>query len=101
MAWMPAFTKSTKISYSVLYVAVGAIIFASAGSFFPLPDPISKNNVTVRLTEMVVLISLMGSGLKIDRPFSFRNWRVPLRLVSITMLLTIAAVTAVGYYLLG
>jgi NhaP-type Na+/H+ or K+/H+ antiporter len=48
-----------------------------------------------------VLISLMGSGLKIDRPFSFRNWRVPLRLVSITMLLSIAAVTAVGYYWLG
>ncbi len=101
MAWMPAFTKATKISYSILYVAVGAVLFVAAGDFLPLPDPISKNTVTVRLTEMVVLVSLMGSGLKIDRPFSLRNWRVPLRLVSITMLLSIAGVTAIGYYGLG
>ncbi len=101
MAWMPAFTKATKISYSILYVAVGALLFATVGKFLPLPDPISKNTVTVRLTEMIVLVSLMGSGLKIDRPFSLRNWRVPLRLVSVTMLLSIAAVTAIGYYGLG
>lgn len=101
MAWMPAFTKATKISYSILYVAVGALLYVTAGSFLPLPDPISKNTLTVRLTEMIVLVSLMGSGLKIDRPFSLRNWRVPLRLVSITMILSIAAVTAIGYYGLG
>ncbi len=101
MAWMPAFTKTTKISYSILYVAVGAALFATTGNILPLPDPISKNTVTIRLTETIVLVSLMGSGLKIDRPFSLRNWRVPLRLVSITMLLSIAGVTAIGYYGLG
>lgn len=101
MAWMPAFTKATKISYSLLYVALGAVIYVTMGNFLPLPDPIAKNNITLRLTETVVIISLMGSGLKIDRPFSLRNWRVPLRLVSITMLLSIAAVAAVGIYWLG
>lgn len=100
MAWMPAFTKATKISYSILYVALGAVVYLTLGNFLPLPDPISKNNATLRLTETIVIISLMGSGLKIDRPFSFRNWRVPLRLVSITMLLFIAAVAAVAHYLL-
>src|SRR5690349_3157899 len=73
MAWMPAFTKATKVSYSILYVAAGAVLFATTGNFLPWPDPISKSNVTVRLTEMIVLVSLMGSGLKIDRPFSLRN----------------------------
>lgn len=101
MAWMPAFTKATKISYSILYVAAGAVLYALAGGFLPLPDPISENTITVRFTEIIILVSLMGSGLKIDRPFSFKNWRVPLRLVSITMLLSIAAVTALGYYWLG
>lgn len=101
MAWMPTFTKATKISYSILYVGVGALLFLAAGNFLPLPDPISKSTVTVRLTEMIVIISLMGSGIKIDRPFTLRNWQVPLRLVSITMLLSIAGVTAIGYYLLG
>ncbi len=101
MAWMPAFTKATGISYSLVYVALGAIVYLSLGKFLPLPDPISKNKSTVRLTELVVIISLMGSGLKIDRPFSFRNWAVPLRLVSIAMLASIAAVALVGYYWAG
>lgn len=98
---MPAFTRFTKISYSILYVAAGALLYTVAGGSLPLPDPIAKSSATVRLTEMIVLISLMGSGLKIDRPFSFRNWQVPLRLVSITMLLSIIAVAAVAYYWLG
>ncbi len=72
-----------------------------AGRFLTLSDPISKSTVTVRLTEIIVLVSRMGAGIKIDRPFSLRNWRVPLRLVSITMLLSIASVTAIGYYWLG
>jgi NhaP-type Na+/H+ or K+/H+ antiporter len=100
MAWMPAFTKATRISYGLLYVALGAAVYLALGSFLPLPDPISKNKTTVRLTEIVVIVSLMGSGLKIDRPFSFRNWRVPLRLVSITMLFSIVAVAVVAYYFL-
>lgn len=101
MAWMPQFTKATKISYSILYVALGAALYALAGNFLPFPDPLSKNTATVRLTELIVIVSLMGSGLKIDKPFSLSNWRVPLRLVSVTMLVSIACVTAVGYYWLG
>jgi NhaP-type Na+/H+ or K+/H+ antiporter len=101
MAWMPEFTKATRISYSLLYVALGAAVYLTVGGFLPLPDPISKNKITLRLTEIVVIVSLMGSGLKIDRPFSLRKWRVPLRLVSITMLVSIAAVAFVGHYWLG
>lgn len=101
MAWMPAFTRATKISYSIVYVAAGAVLWATAGNFLPLPDPIFENDLTVRLTEIIVIVSLMGSGLKIDRPFSFRQWAVPLRLMSITMVISIAAVTAIGYYWLG
>jgi NhaP-type Na+/H+ or K+/H+ antiporter len=52
-------------------------------------------------TEVVVLIALMGAGLKLDRPFGWRRWRVTWRLVGPTMLLTIAAVTALGVVLLG
>jgi len=37
-AWMPAFTKATKISYSIVYVAAGAVLFATAGNYLPLPD---------------------------------------------------------------
>ncbi|MGB3180448.1 MAG: cation:proton antiporter [Cyclobacteriaceae bacterium] len=47
---------------------------------------------------MVVIVALMGTGLKIDRPFSLKIWQAPFRLVSITMLLSIAAVAAIGMF---
>lgn len=101
MAWMPSFSKVTKISYSILYVLFGAFLYKVFGSLLPLPDPISKNDFTVRLTELVVIVSLMGTGLKIDQPYSFRSWAIPFRLVSITMIISIAVITLIGVYVLG
>ncbi len=93
MAWMPSITKKTQISYSILYVLLGVFLYAIFGRLLPLPNPISKNEFTVRITELVVIISLMGTGLKIDQPFSFKDWKVPFRLVSVTMILSIIIVT--------
>lgn len=101
MAWMPALSKRTRISYAILYVLLGMIIYLAFGWLLPLPDPLSESELTVHLTELVVIISLMGTGLKIDTPFSFKRWAVPFRLVSITMLLSIFGVMAIGIYLLG
>lgn len=100
MAWMPQLTKKIKISYSLIYVLFGAILYIF-GDSLPLPDPIRKQAYTVHLTELVVIISLMGSGLKIDRPFSLKNWNLPFRLVSITMLLSIGAMALLSWYFLG
>ena len=100
MAWMPVITKKTKISYAILYVLFGAVLYIF-GDGLPLPDPIRQQEYTVHLTEMVVIVSLMGTGLKIDRPFSFKNWKLPLRLVSVTMLLSIAAISWLAWRFLN
>ncbi|HEV7347787.1 sodium:proton antiporter [Telluribacter sp.] len=97
MAWMPVFTKKTNISYAVLYVLFGALLYMFV-DVLPLPDPIREQEYTVRLTEMVVIISLMGTGLKIDQPFSLKGWRIPFRLISITMLLSIGLITLLGWW---
>lgn len=68
MAWMPALSKRTRISYAILYVLLGMIIYLAFGWLLPLPDPLSESELTVHLTELVVIISLMGTGLKIDTP---------------------------------
>ncbi len=99
MAWMPAFTDKTKISYSILYVAAGALLYLLIDDL-PFPDPLTEQEYTLRLTEMVVIISLMGTGLKIDQPFSFKKWAIPFRLVTITMVLSILAVAILAHYLL-
>ncbi|MGC1243867.1 MAG: sodium:proton antiporter [Chryseosolibacter sp.] len=100
MAWMPAVTRKIKVSYSVLYVFMGFLLYTFLDSL-PEPNPSKETNITLRLTELVVIVSLMGTGLKIDEPFSFKGWRVPMRLVSVTMLVSILATSLLGYYWLG
>jgi sodium/hydrogen antiporter len=100
MAWMPVISKKLKISYSVIYVALGALIYALIDTL-PEPNPTKENLITLRLTELVVIISLMGVGLKIDQRFSFKAWAIPLRLVSVTMLLSIVATAALAHFWLS
>ncbi len=91
MAWMPDFTRLTGISYAIFYVFVGVLLFSLLKPF-PLPNPFVYNGYALHLTEMVVVISLMGTGLKIDQPFSLKTWASPLKLVLITMVLSIVIV---------
>jgi sodium/hydrogen antiporter len=100
MAWMPSITKKYKISYPIIYVIAGVLLFSFIPSL-PQSDPILNKNITVKLTELVVIISLMGTGLRIDEEISYRSWRVPLRLVTITMLLCIGAMAILGKIYLG
>ncbi|MCE7064722.1 sodium:proton antiporter [Dyadobacter sp. CY326] len=99
MAWMPSFTKVTGISDSVVYVLLGVIVY-QLFDFLPHPSPLLFNVQTIHLTELVVVISLMGTGLKIDKPFSFKSWNVPFRMLTITMVLCIAAVAFIAYWFL-
>lgn len=101
MAWMPEFSKKTGISYSVFYIIAGVVLYLTIPEY--LPDPLPKNNesLTLHLTELIVIISLMGSGIKIDRPFSLNAWSSPLKLIGITMLACIAAAACMGYYFLS
>ena len=101
MAWMPSVSQKTKISYSIIYVVFGIFLYLALGRLLPLPNPIYENELTVRLTELVVIVSLMGTGLKIDQPFSLRLWAVPFRLISITMLLSIFFVTIIAMWGFG
>jgi NhaP-type Na+/H+ or K+/H+ antiporter len=100
MAWMPDIAKRTKISYATIYVLIGIVLYSLIPSL-PVADPLKQQEYTLRLSELVVIVSLMGSGLKIDQPFSFKSWSIPFRLVIITMILSIAAVTFFGWWAFG
>lgn len=100
MAWMPAISKYIRISYSLIYVALGVLIYLVFPGALPDPNPISSPEKPLHLAEIVVIISLMGTGIKIDQTFSLKNWKAPLRLISIAMILCIAATAVVGFHLL-
>jgi len=100
VAWLPLVLKRLPLSLPILCIAVGAGIFLlPAVSLRPMP--LSFPAVTERFTEFVVIIALMGAGLKLDRVFSWHRWIVTWRLLGITMPLSIVAITLIGGWGLG
>jgi NhaP-type Na+/H+ or K+/H+ antiporter len=100
VAWLPLALKKLPLSLPIVCIVIGAIL----GRFSPtpvVPSPSEYPEFVERFTEFIVLIALMGAGLKIDRIFGWRRWSVTWRLLGPTMLLTIAAITALGVWLLN
>lgn len=100
VSWLPLALKRLPLSLPIICIAIGAGIFLLPDvSLAPLP--IAFPAVTERITELVVIIALMGAGLKLDRLFSWRRWHVTWRLLAITMPLSIAAITLIAGWGLG
>ncbi len=99
-AILPDLLARVPISLPMVYVGVGALLF-----WLPLglegPRPGADSPSAERLTELVVIVSLMGAGLKLSRPVGWRSWGSTLRLLGVTMPLTIAAIAVLGVGVLG
>lgn len=72
VSWAPVGLKRVPMSLAILCVILGAVLFG-AGLLDFRPDPRAWDTVTERLVELVVIVSLMGAGLKLDRPLSWRG----------------------------
>lgn len=87
--------RGAALSPPILYLSVGMALFALPVDLrAPLPgvDDVAAQ----RLTELVVIISLMGAGLKLNRPLGRRAWASTWRLLALAMPATIAMVTGLG-----
>lgn len=100
VAWLPLAIKGLPLSLPIVCIALGAALF-SIPQVTDQPLPMAYPEITERFTEFVVIIALMGAGLKLDRVFSYRGWSVTWRLLSITMPLGIAVITLIGAWWLG
>lgn len=100
VAWLPLALKRLPLSLPIVCIGIGAAIF-SLPAVTLRPLPLDFPEITERFTEFVVIIALMGAGLKLDRPFSWRKWGITWRLLAITMPLGILAITALGGWMLG
>jgi NhaP-type Na+/H+ or K+/H+ antiporter len=54
-----------------------------------------------RLAEFVVIVSLFGCGLRINRPLNLWAWNSTVRLIGFLMPSSIFAVAAIGHWILG
>ena len=95
VAWLPLALKKLPLSLPIVCIGIGAMVFALP-TVTLRPLPLAFPVVVERFTEFVVIIALMGAGLKLDRPFNVRRWGVTWRLLGITMPLSILAIAMLG-----
>ncbi len=100
-AWLPMVLSEAPLSLPIVCVGIGAALFAIPGVPGFLPHPSEQLATVERMTELVVIIALMGAGLKLDRVIGWRSWMITWRLLGIAMPLTIAALAVLGHWLLG
>ena len=73
-AWLPLLIKELPLSVPIVCIMIGAILVWSPLSSIVDVNPLENRYLTERITEFVVIVSLMGAGLKLDRPISWRGW---------------------------
>jgi sodium/hydrogen antiporter len=100
-AWLPLVLKELPLSLPMVCIGIGALLVLSPFSPIVGVNPLENRYLTERLTEFVVIVSLMGAGLKLDRPVSWRGWGSTWRLLGIAMPLTIAGIALLGWAVLG
>ena len=100
VSWLPLALRKLPLSLAIICVAIGMAVFASGTLRFE-PNPRTWDTITEKLTELVVIVALMGAGLKLDRKLGWRRWMSTWRLLAIAMPLTIAGAAAVAYFGLG
>ena len=91
------------LSLPIAYVAIGWAVF-SLPLGMPDIDPTADafDAVTLEyITEFIVIVSLAGAGIAIDRPVSWTYWRQIWPLLVIAMPVTIIAVALLGWWGLG
>jgi NhaP-type Na+/H+ or K+/H+ antiporter len=88
------------MSTSLIYLALGVVIGAEGFGLVRL-DPVAGAPVVHRLAEAAVIVSLFTAGLKLRLPPSDVRWWLPMRLASISMVITVVLVAAMGVILLG
>ena len=88
------------LNAAMLYLGVGVAVGPMGLGLLRL-DALENKVMLERLTEIAVLISLFTAGMKLELPLRDRRWRIPVQLATVSMIVTVVAVTALGVYGLG
>lgn len=104
---LPTVLSRAAVSAPMVLIALGALVgLLPAVRNAPL-DPVEHRRLIEHVTEVTVVIALMGVGLALDRPLglrdpaAWRRWSSTWRLLGIAMPLTIAGVALLGWWALG
>ena len=97
---LPRLLEGRPFSLPAVFLLLGLVV--GWLPFLPVDvSPSGQITFLEHFTEIVVIISLMGAGLALDRPVGWRSWGTTWRLLGIAMPLTILAVALLGWWALG
>lgn len=100
-AWLPMLLRKAPLSLPILCVGAGAALFLLPPLRPFVVHPMQSPILVERLSELVVIVSLMGAGLKIDRLIGWRSWMLTWRLLGIAMPITMLSVAILARNVLG
>lgn len=88
------------ITPAMFYLAIGVLLGPTVLNLFHF-NPLEQSKLLELLTEIAILISLFAAGVKMPAPIILSKWRGPILLASVSMIATVAMVTAFTYFVLG
>ena len=88
------------LSPAMIYLLVG-IALGPAGVNALEVHPLRHLALIRTITEIALLIALFTVGIKMRVPVGDWRWSLPLRLATISMLITVGGIAAAGYWLAG
>jgi sodium/hydrogen antiporter len=100
MALAGSLLRRLPLSSAMLYLAIGVALGPYGAGAITL-DAVRHSQLVERVTEVGVLVSLFAAGLKLRTPWLDGRWLVPVRLASLSMMITVALVAAAGVLWLG
>ena len=100
MAFTTPLFQRLPLSVSLLYLGVGVVLGPGVLGILSW-DVVQEAHIFEHVTEIAVIVSLFTVGLTMRRSLADRTWLLPIRLATLTMVLTIVAVAGIGTFLLG
>lgn len=96
-AVLPRVLSKYPLSMPMVLLTIGYFFYLlPTGS--ELPNPNLHGDFIEHITELAVIIAIMGAGLKINRRPNFKSWKITARLLAITMFLTVAVAAFIGWW---
>ncbi|HEU4559676.1 MAG TPA: cation:proton antiporter [Longimicrobium sp.] len=100
MALARSVLRRLPLSTAMLYLAIGAALGPHGARLLDV-DVYEQSAVWERVTEVAILVSLFAAGLKLRIPFSDGRWVLPVRLATVSMIVTVTLVALVGVGAMG
>lgn len=99
-ALLASYVKRLPLTATMIYLGAGMVLGPLGFGLLSL-DAQAHSSLLERLAEIVVIVSLFTTGLKLRVSLRDSRWWVPVRLAFVSMTLTVGMVALAGVYGLG